>query len=107
MSGLPLFHARDDREGSGRQQLLAMHGLRGSVEHCTAASSAAQCEPLALTATPRMRELLELIAALDRRVPRTERSGEAAIASDAAALRMEALQQVAALERRQPSSELP
>lgn len=44
--------------------------------------------------------LYEVIAALDRRVPRTERQGEAAIASDAAELRAKALARLALLERR-------
>jgi hypothetical protein len=39
-----------------------------------------------------------LIAALDRRVPHIERSGEAAIARDAAALREKALKRIAELE---------
>lgn len=37
------------------------------------------------------RELEELIAALDRRVPRVEQAGEIAIARDAAALRAKAM----------------
>jgi len=44
-------------------------------------------------------ELRELIAALDRRVPRAERAGEAAIAGDAAALKVEALRRLGELER--------
>ena len=43
------------------------------------------------------RELEELIAAIDRRVPRVERSGEAAIARDAAALRARAVARLAEL----------
>lgn len=43
--------------------------------------------------------LRELIAALDGRVPRLERAGEAAIARDAATLRQEALERIAELER--------
>ena len=45
------------------------------------------------------RELEELIAALDRRVPRVERAGEAAIARDAAALRQKAVQRLAQLAK--------
>jgi hypothetical protein len=45
------------------------------------------------------RELHELIAALDRRVPHVERVGEIAIAQAAAALRDEALKRIATLER--------
>lgn len=43
------------------------------------------------------RELEELIAALDRRVPHVERAGEAAIARDAAALRAKAASRLAEL----------
>jgi hypothetical protein len=43
------------------------------------------------------RELEELIAALDRRVPRVERAGEAAIARDAAALRAKAFDRLTEL----------
>ena len=50
-----------------------------------------------------VRELLELIAALDRRVPQAQRAGEASIACDAAALKGRALQRIEDLEReRQP-----
>ena len=42
-------------------------------------------------------ELEELIAALDRRVPRVEQAGEAAIARDAAALRAKAVDRLAEL----------
>lgn len=44
------------------------------------------------------RELHELIDALDRRVPRVEQAGEAAIAQDAAALREKAVQRLRELE---------
>ena len=43
------------------------------------------------------RELEELIAALDRRVPRVEQAGEAAIARDAATLRAKAVERLAQL----------
>lgn len=43
------------------------------------------------------RELEELIAALDRRVPRVEQAGEAAIARDAAALRAKAFDRLSKL----------
>ena len=43
------------------------------------------------------RELEELIAALDRRVPRVEQAGETAIARDAAALRVKAFNRLAEL----------
>lgn len=43
--------------------------------------------------------LRELIAALDRRVPRLERQGEESIARDSAALRKKAQERIAQLER--------
>ena len=43
--------------------------------------------------------LEELIAALDRRVPRVEQAGEAGIARDAAALRAKAVKRLAGLVR--------
>jgi hypothetical protein len=44
-----------------------------------------------------IRELEELIAALDRRVPRVEQAGEATIAREAAALRAKAVTRLAQL----------
>jgi hypothetical protein len=44
-------------------------------------------------------DLLELVAALDRRVPRLEREGERDISRDAQALRRAALTRIAELER--------
>jgi hypothetical protein len=51
-----------------------------------------------------VRELLELIAALDRRVPHVERVGEIAIAQAASALKREALKRIEELERDHPAS---
>jgi hypothetical protein len=48
--------------------------------------------------TRALRHLRELIAALDRRVPHIERSGEIAIARDAAKLKKKALHRIARLE---------
>ena len=65
----------------------------------SAHSAAAALRWMALTETPLVRELRELIAALDRRVPHVERAGEISIAQDAAALKAKALQRLAELER--------
>jgi hypothetical protein len=46
-----------------------------------------------------VRELRELVAALDRRVPQVARTGELSIARAAAALKTEALRRIAELER--------
>jgi hypothetical protein len=53
---------------------------------------------MAVEETDLARELLELIEALDRRVPRVERAGEAGIARDAAALREKAIRRLRELE---------
>lgn len=49
-----------------------------------------------------LQDLLELVAALDRRVPRLEREGERDIARDAQGLRRAALRRVAEIERSVP-----
>jgi hypothetical protein len=54
-----------------------------------------------------VRELHELIDALDRRVPHVERVGEIAIARAAAALREEAVKRVEALERQADAGTSP
>lgn len=48
--------------------------------------------------TRTLRHLRELIAALDRRVPHIEDTGEIVIARDAAALRQKAMQRITELE---------
>lgn len=53
---------------------------------------------MALKRTRGVHELLELIAALDRRVSQAARSGETTIARDAAALKARALKRIAELE---------
>jgi hypothetical protein len=54
---------------------------------------------MAVTRDRLVRELLELIAAIDRRVPHVERAGEIEIARDASALKARALKRIAELER--------
>jgi hypothetical protein len=54
-----------------------------------------------------IRELHELIAALDRRVPQVERVGEVAIARTGAALRAAALRRIGVLERDATADEGP
>jgi hypothetical protein len=51
-------------------------------------------------------DLLELVAALDRRVPGLEREGERDIARDAQGLRRAALKRIAELERSLPAPAL-
>ena len=58
---------------------------------------------MAMTSGSAIRGLLELVEALDRRVPQVERAGEAAIAEDAAALKARALKRIEELGGGQPS----
>jgi len=57
-----------------------------------------------MSQTELVRELRELIDALDRRLPRVEQAGEASIARDAAALREKAVARLAELEVQKASS---
>ena len=54
-----------------------------------------------------VRQLLELIAALDRRVPQVRQAGEASIARTAAALRAEALKRIEEIEGAPPAASSP
>ena len=54
---------------------------------------------MAVNASELARELTDLIAALDRRVPRVEQAGEIAIAREAAALRAKAVERLAELNK--------
>ncbi len=66
---------------------------RESSAHAVEATIA--CQDAAETGRERtVRELRELIAALDRRVPHVERAGEVSIARAAAALRLEAVRRI-------------
>jgi hypothetical protein len=56
---------------------------------------------MAVSPSALLRELEELIAALDRRVPHIELAGEAAIARDAAALRARAQARIAEIRARE------
>jgi hypothetical protein len=54
--------------------------------------------PAAAGRSRALRDLRELVEALDRRLPRVERAGEAAIARDAVALREKAMKRILELE---------
>jgi len=93
---------RVDRQESRREQLLALFSLRRGVEsgssHKPASTAVATMTRRTTTAesscAQTVRELRELIAALDRRVPQVERVGEVAIARAAAVLKSEALKRI-------------
>ena len=93
---------RVDRQESRREQLLALFSLRRGVEsgssHKPASTAVATMMPTATTPessrAQTLRQLRELMAALDRRVPQLERVGEVAIARAAAVLKSEALKRI-------------
>ena len=110
MSVLHLNINHVDRQDSRREQLLALFSLRRSLE---SGSSNESARAAVATMTPDttsavssraqiVRELYELIAALDRRVPQVERVGEISIARAASALKCEALKRIEELEREAP-----
>jgi hypothetical protein len=59
---------------------------------------------MAVSTTDVVRELNELIAALDRRVPRVAQAGESVIAREAAALRAKAVERLAEITREREST---
>jgi hypothetical protein len=69
---------------------LALRQLRRGLERVATERAFATGAAVEISARELTRELEELIAALDRRVPRVERAGEAEIAREAAALRARA-----------------
>ncbi len=73
--------------------------MRRDLERLAVAIEALWRESMAVTRSAAIRHLRELIAALDRRVPRVERVGEAEIARDAEALKARALKRIKELER--------
>lgn len=82
----------DDGANAEREHVLAVWQLRGSLECLQTGGQAVSTRAL-------VRELEELVAALDRRVPRVEQAGEAAIAREAASLRARAVARLAELAR--------
>jgi hypothetical protein len=90
--------SRDDGEEPGCGQLLALHQLRRGVERVASAGRASGGCRVAMTDDRQLvRDLTELIEALDRRVPKVERAGERSIARDAAALRAKAVERLSEL----------
>ena len=99
MPRLPLDGDQHDIEESRRQQLLALRDLRRGLERVSSRHSGYGWLQVEVDRAELVRELDELIAALDRRVPRVERAGEESIARDAAALREKAVKRLAELAK--------
>jgi hypothetical protein len=105
LSQVSVIGDRDQGEEPGRRQLLAVHDMRRNMARVTDGDQSTSCVSMAMTPSSAVRELLELIAALDRRMPQVQRAGEASIARDAAALKARALKRIEELEREQPHLE--
>jgi hypothetical protein len=97
--GLSIVVDNDNGAEPRREHLLALPQLRRNLECLSTEHRTARGLSMALNARDITRELEELIAALDRRVPRVERAGEAAIAREAAALREKAICRLAELAK--------
>jgi len=91
-------HRHDVGEAVGGE-LLALHRLWRNLERVADVRASSRSAPVAIASADVLRELRELIAALDRRVPQVQRAGEIAIARDAAALRKRAVKRIEELER--------
>jgi hypothetical protein len=90
LSRVSVIVDRHEGQEPGRRQLLAVHQLRRNLERVTDRGGSAERGSMAMTSSGVVRRLLELIAALDRRVPQFQRGGEASIARDATALKARA-----------------
>lgn len=102
---MPLDGDELRRQAANGQQLLALPEVRRRVE----SGAAGRAETLVATVSARthtlvglketVRQLNELITALDRRLPQVQRAGEEAIANAAVRLRTEAEKRIVELER--------
>jgi hypothetical protein len=97
VSNVSIVLDHDRRAEARREHVLAVLRLRRRLEPLSTGKRAARRSAMAMNASELTRELQDLIAALDRRVPRVERAGEAAIARDAATLRAKAADRLAEL----------
>jgi hypothetical protein len=99
MSELRIDGHRHRRDQAIGRELLAVHRLRRHLECVAHRRGSPRGTPMAVTSADVLRELRELIAALDRRAPQVERAGEVAIAREAATLRERAMKRIEELER--------
>jgi hypothetical protein len=109
---VPVLRVRSDRhdqQGALDVDVLALSRLRRDLESGAFERRPGRPAPALVVANPaasrEIDEMRELIAALDRRVPRLERTGEVEIARDAAALRRDALARIADLQQAASSRE--
>jgi hypothetical protein len=99
VSRMPVTLDHDQVTESRREHVLALRKLRRDLERLSTRYQADWSPLVAVSECEVARELEELIAAIDRRLPRLDWAGEAAIARDAAALRAKAVERLAELAR--------
>ena len=102
---MPVVVDHDDHEEPRRRELLALSQLRRDLERRAPAIGPLRSALVEVTPEAVVRELRELIEALDRRVPRVEQVGEDAIARDAAMLRATAVNRLAEITNQQAPAE--
>jgi hypothetical protein len=95
---VPVVIHHDNGEEPRRECVLALRNLRRGVERHPTSGFALSTPSMTVSNMELTRALVELIAALDRRVPQVERVGEASIARDADDLRQKARKRLAELE---------
>ena len=95
---MPLDRHEFRREASDLAELLALHGLRRSLEPEPAveldAALVAEVTSAVVELKTTMHQLEELIVAIDRRLPQVERVGEREIAKAALQLRIQAQKRI-------------
>ncbi len=98
MPQVPIDRHELRREAADVAELLALHGLRRSLEPQLAfeldAEVVAEMTAPGVDVKETLQGLKELIDAIDRRLPQVERAGECAIANAALHLRIEAQKRI-------------
>lgn len=109
---VPVDNDLDDGTESGRTHVLAVWCVWRGLECLTSRVVRNRKVLMALSTADVARDLEELIAALDRRLPSVRQAGESGIARDAAALRAHAVKRLGELKggrahvpRRTPTQE--
>jgi hypothetical protein len=97
MPSVPVVSYYDDRQEPRRECVLALWNVRRGLERHPSSGRALARTMVTATEAELTRALLELIAALARRVPCVGRVGEASIARDAEALQKKARKRLAEL----------
>jgi hypothetical protein len=106
LSIVPVDGDLDDGAKSGRTRLLAVRRVWRGLECLTARRIENRCARVAVSAAQLARDLEELIAALDRRLPGVTQAGEIGIARDAALLRAHAVKRLEELNQRALAGEI-